>query len=95
MWVHCALPIHSMTIGHGSSARCVQRQDGGCGFRAVAATAGGTRPYTVVNFDGSFKLAEHLEAYGWVENLFDEDYREVFGYNTQGQTAFLGLKGMF
>ena len=52
-------------------------------------------PYTVVNIGASFELTEHLEAYGRVENLFDEDYQEVFGYNTQGQTAFLGLKGMF
>jgi vitamin B12 transporter len=52
-------------------------------------------PYTVVTVGGSFKFTEHLEAYGRVENLFDEDYQEVFGYNTQGRTAFLGLKGTF
>lgn len=51
--------------------------------------------YTVVNVGGSFKFNERLEAFGRVENLFDEDYQEVFGYNTQGTTAFLGLKGTF
>ncbi len=52
-------------------------------------------PYTVVNAGGSFRLNGHLEAYGRVENLFDEDYEEVFGYNTPGRTAFIGLKGTF
>lgn len=51
--------------------------------------------YTVVNAGGSFKLTNGIEAYGRVENLFDEDYEEVFGYNTQGRTAFFGLKGSF
>lgn len=51
--------------------------------------------YTVVNIGGSFKFSDRLEAYGRVENLFDEDYEEVFGYNMQGRTAFLGLRGAF
>lgn len=51
--------------------------------------------YTVVNLGGSFKFTDHLEAYGRIDNLFDEDYEEVFGYNTQGRTAFVGLKGTF
>lgn len=52
-------------------------------------------PYTVVNIGGSFKFNDTLEGYARVENLFDEDYEEVFGYNTQGRTAFVGLKGAF
>jgi vitamin B12 transporter len=51
--------------------------------------------YTVVNVGGSFKFNEHVEAYARVENLFDEQYQEVFGYNTAGRTAFVGLKGKF
>lgn len=50
---------------------------------------------TVVNVGGSFKFTEYLEAYGRVDNLLDADYEEVFGYNTQGLTAFVGLKGTF
>ncbi|MGI6854210.1 TonB-dependent receptor plug domain-containing protein [Mesorhizobium sp. 1B3] len=50
---------------------------------------------TVVNVGGSFKFTEYLEAYGRVDNLLDADYEEVFGYNTQGLTAFFGLKGTF
>lgn len=51
--------------------------------------------YTVVNIGGSFKFNETLEGFARVENLFDERYEEVFGYNTQGRTAFVGLKGSF
>lgn len=51
--------------------------------------------YTLVNIGGSYKLNERLEAYGRIENLFDEQYQEVFGYNTQGRTAFIGLKGSY
>jgi vitamin B12 transporter len=51
--------------------------------------------YTVVNMGGSFMFNEHLEAYGRIDNLFDEYYEEVFGYNTQGRAAFVGLKGTF
>ncbi|WP_202331282.1 TonB-dependent receptor plug domain-containing protein [Mesorhizobium sp. L-8-3] len=51
--------------------------------------------YAVVNLGGSFRFTDHIEAYGRVDNLFDEDYEEVFGYNTQGRTAFFGLRGTF
>lgn len=51
--------------------------------------------YTVVNVGGSFKFTGHLEAFGRIDNLFDADYQEVFGYNTQGLTAFAGLRGTF
>lgn len=51
--------------------------------------------YTVVNIGGSYKFSDHFEAYGRIENLFDEKYEEVFGYNTPGRTAFFGLKGSF
>ncbi|MEM7068001.1 MAG: TonB-dependent receptor [Pseudomonadota bacterium] len=51
--------------------------------------------YTVVNIGASYELSENLELYGRVENLFDEDYEEVFGFNTQGITSFVGIRGRF
>ncbi len=48
--------------------------------------------YTVVTIGGSYKLNGNVSLFGRVENLFDEEYEEVFDYNTQGITAFLGLK---
>ncbi len=51
--------------------------------------------YVLVNIGGSFKFNDKVEAYTRIENLFDEKYEEVFGYNTPGRTAFIGLKGSF
>lgn len=51
--------------------------------------------YSVVNFGGSFRLSENAEVYARLENAFDEIYEEVSGYNTQGRTAFVGLRGRF
>lgn len=51
--------------------------------------------YTVVNIGGSYKFSDRLEGFARVENLFDEKYEEVFGYNTPGRTGFLGVKGGF
>lgn len=51
--------------------------------------------YTVVNIGGSYDINDSVEVFGRVENLFDEDYEEVFGFNTQGVTAFAGIKGTF
>lgn len=53
------------------------------------------KAYTVVNIGGSFKFNDKLEAFARVENLFDEEYEEVFSFNTPGRTAFVGLKGSF
>lgn len=51
--------------------------------------------YVVVNIGGSFDISENFEAYGRIENLFDADYEEIFGYNSQGRTAFVGIKARF
>lgn len=51
--------------------------------------------YTVVNVGGSFKFNDKLEAFGRIENLFDEDYEEIYSFNTPGRTTFIGLKGSF
>lgn len=48
--------------------------------------------YTVVNIGGSFRITETTQVYGRVENLFDEVYEEVFGFNTRGITAFFGVR---
>ncbi|RME98421.1 MAG: TonB-dependent receptor [Alphaproteobacteria bacterium] len=48
--------------------------------------------YTLVNAGVSFQVTDWAKLYGRVENLFDQDYQEVFGFNTQGTTAFLGMR---
>lgn len=51
--------------------------------------------YTVVNIGGSYRINDSLEVHGRIENLFDEDYQEVFSYNAAGRTAFIGVRGTF
>lgn len=51
--------------------------------------------YILVNIGANYQLSEDLQIYGRIENLFDEDYEEVFGYKTQGRTAFIGIKAKF
>ncbi|MEQ9181366.1 MAG: TonB-dependent receptor [Nitratireductor sp.] len=53
------------------------------------------KPYTVVNVGGSFRFNETVEGFARIENLFDEEYEDVLGYNSQGLVAFFGLKGSF
>ncbi|MBA8903515.1 TonB-dependent receptor [Phyllobacterium sp. P30BS-XVII] len=53
------------------------------------------KDYTLVTIGGSYKFSDKMEAYARIENLVDEDYQEVFGFNTPGRTAFVGLKGSF
>ena len=48
--------------------------------------------YTLVNAGGSFQLTDTTQIYGRVENLFDENYEEVFSFKTQGITGFLGVR---
>lgn len=51
--------------------------------------------YTVVNIGGSYKVNDNLDVFSRIENLFDKDYAEVYGYNTPGVTAFVGVKASF
>jgi vitamin B12 transporter len=48
--------------------------------------------YTLVTLRASVAINAHLELYGRVENLFDEEYEMVSGYGTVGRAAFLGVR---
>jgi vitamin B12 transporter len=48
--------------------------------------------YWLVNVAASYKLTPGMELYGRVENLLDEDYQEIFGYETAGIAAYAGLR---
>lgn len=49
-------------------------------------------PFTSVNAAGSLKLFDHLKLTARVENIFDEDYQEVFGYESAKLSGYLGLR---
>ena len=48
--------------------------------------------YTLVNIAGEFRLTDNTSVYARVENLFDEDYEDVFGYATPGIGAYFGFR---
>ena len=51
--------------------------------------------YEVVNLNASYEVVSGLQVYGRVENLMDEDYQEVPGYNTTGAAAYAGIRYSF
>jgi vitamin B12 transporter len=53
------------------------------------------KAYTLVNLAGAYQLTDRVEVFGRVENLFDEDYFEVFNFRTPGRAAYGGLRVKF
>ncbi|HEY5753825.1 MAG TPA: TonB-dependent receptor [Chthoniobacterales bacterium] len=51
--------------------------------------------YAVFRFTADFALTENLHVTGRIENLFDEDYAEVFGYPNLGRRFYGGLSVRF
>ena len=51
--------------------------------------------YVLVNVGGDYALSESVTLYGRVNNLLDEDYEEIFGFNTAGVTGFVGVRLTF
>ncbi len=51
--------------------------------------------YTLVNVGLRHQLTDSVEIYGRIENLTDEKYQEVLGFETPGRTAFFGLTATF
>ena len=45
-----------------------------------------------MNIAGEYQINNWLTLQGRVENLFNKDYQNIFGYETQGINAHLGLK---
>ena len=48
--------------------------------------------YTLVNFAAEAKLTNRISAFGRIENLFDENYEQVFSFVSPGRTAIAGLR---
>lgn len=51
--------------------------------------------YEVIDLSANYILANGLEAFGRIENLADEDYEEVTGYNTRNRSFFAGMRYRF
>ena len=47
--------------------------------------------YTLLNLTARYRIDKSLDVSARVQNLFNRDYSEVYGYNTLGRTLFVGL----
>ena len=48
--------------------------------------------FTLLDVSARYQLSNRVGVYARVENLLDDDYQEVFGFNTSGIAAFAGIK---
>lgn len=53
------------------------------------------KDYVLVNLNAEYRLTDHVTLFGRVENLFDENYEEVFSYATPGTGAYAGVRVKF
>lgn len=51
--------------------------------------------YSVVDFNGQYRLNNSLNLYLRINNLFDQDYEEARGYNVAGEQLALGIQAEF
>ncbi|MEO7469392.1 MAG: TonB-dependent receptor [Sphingobium limneticum] len=51
--------------------------------------------YALADIRASFPVGEHLEVYGRVDNLTDENYQTAYGYGTYGRAAYGGVRVRF
>ncbi len=51
--------------------------------------------YFLVNLSGSVQLTNRCEIFSRIDNLFGENYEEVFGFNTAGFSIFSGMRLTF
>lgn len=47
--------------------------------------------YTLVNLATSYTYNKYLSFFGRIENLLNDDYEEIFSYQTPGATAYAGI----
>jgi vitamin B12 transporter len=48
--------------------------------------------YVLTNLTGEYRLTDWLTVYGRIENLFDETYTDVLGFQGSGRGAYLGIR---
>jgi vitamin B12 transporter len=58
-------------------------------------TRGTSKAYTKVDISTSYDLRENFQLFGRIENLFDEEYQEVYGFTRPGQSFYAGVKVTF
>lgn len=51
--------------------------------------------YTIVNITGSYDLYSNLQLFARIDNLFNKQYEETYGYGTSGLAGYGGIKTSF
>lgn len=51
--------------------------------------------YQVLDVSANFRLTDAWQLFGRIENLTDEDYQEVTGFNSAGRNAYAGVRLSF
>ena len=67
------------------------RQDFYYNTNTFANTAATLPSYSLLNLTSRYTIDKHLNLLARVDNLFNRNYSEVYGYNTLGRTLFVGL----
>lgn len=49
------------------------------------------RSYHLIDINAQYQLTKHLSMTAKIENLFDQPYQEIIGFQTRGRSAFLKL----
>lgn len=53
------------------------------------------KEHLVADVYGDYAINENLDAYARIENLFDNQYQEVDGYNVAGFSVYVGLRATY
>ncbi|MCJ9427839.1 TonB-dependent receptor plug domain-containing protein [Kordiimonas marina] len=51
--------------------------------------------WTRADLRAAYKLNDHFELYGRIDNLFDAQYEELWGYGTPGRSGYIGIRSKF
>jgi vitamin B12 transporter len=81
-----------LTMG-GYLAYVGKRQDGDFDFFPAPTVT--LDDYLLASLRAGFELSDGIELFGRIENGFDADYQDVFGYATPGRTVHAGLRFRF
>lgn len=65
------------------------------GFSFATRTLTTLDSYFLVNLNGSYKFNEKIKLFGRIDNLFSQNYEEVFGFSRPGISGFGGIKITF
>jgi vitamin B12 transporter len=49
--------------------------------------------FTLLNMGADWRLNDHIGLFGRLENLFDEQYEELFSYRSPGRAFYVGIRG--